>query len=220
MNMPFFCQPGLLACAAAFLGACSSAPTHYHSLTPIHQTIRPSQSETGTIVCTSDATGPTSPEPIGTVLLAHLAVPAEANRMQLVLHQAPTRLSVYEAERWAGPLGDQISLILIDNLRNALPNLSITRDALLIGTGTPLQLNMEIEELDALAGKEATVRARWRLSVRGNAASNTGTCTARQPLRSRDLDELALAWSRALADISSALAASIQQRTGSDVSQK
>lgn len=221
MNMPSFCQPGLLACAAAaFLSACSSAPTHYHSLTPIHQTIRASQSETGTIVCTSDATGPTSPEPIGTVLLAHLAVPAEANRMQLVLHQTPTRLSVYEAERWAAPLGDQISLILIDNLRNALPNLSIARDALLIGTGTPLQLNMEIEELDALAGKEATVRARWRLSVRGNAASNTGTCTARQPLRSRDLDELALAWSRALADISSALAASIQQRTGSAVSQK
>ena len=218
MNMPSFCQPGFLACAAAFLGACSSAPTHYHSLTPIHQTIRPSSP--GTIVCMSDATGPTSPEPIGTVLLAHLAVPAEANRMQLVLHQTPTRLSVYEAERWAAPPGDQISLILIDNLRNALPNLSITRDALLIGTGTPLQLNMEIEELDALAGKEATVRARWRLSVRGNAASNTGTCTARQPLRSRDLDELALAWSRALADISSALAASIQQRTGSDVSQK
>jgi hypothetical protein len=221
MNLPSFCQPGLLACAAAaFLGACSSAPTHYHSLTPIHQTIRPSQSETGTIVCTSDATGPTSPEPIGTVLLAHLAVPAAANRMQLVLHQTPTRLSVYEAERWAAPLGEQISLILIDNLRNALPNLGITRDTLLIGTGTPLQLNMEIEELDALAGKEATVRARWRLSVRGNATSNTGTCTARQPLRSRDLDELALAWSRALADISSALAASIQQRTGSNVSQQ
>jgi uncharacterized lipoprotein YmbA len=221
MNMPSFRQPGLLACAAAaFLGACSSAPTHYHSLTPIHQAIRPSQSETGTIVCTSDATGPTSPEPIGTVLLAHLAVPAEADRMQLLLHQTPTRLSVYEAERWAAPLGEQISLILIDNLRNALPNLSITRDALLIGTGTPLHLNMEIEELDALAGKEATVRARWRLSVADTAASQTGTCTARQPLRSTGIDELVLAWSRALADISSAVAASIQQPAGSNVSQQ
>jgi uncharacterized protein len=221
MNMPSSRQPGLLACATAmFLGACSSAPTHYHSLTPIHQTIDPSQSESGTIVCTSDATGPTAPEPIGTVLLAHLAVPFEADRMQLLLHQTPTRLSVYETERWAAPLGDQISFIVIDNLRNALPNLSITSDPLLIGTGTPLQLNMEIEELDALAGKEATVRARWRWSVRDNAASQTGTCTARQPLRSTGIDELVLAWSRALADISSALAASIQRRAGSSVSQK
>jgi uncharacterized lipoprotein YmbA len=219
MNMPSFRQPGLLACATAmFLGACSSARTHYHSLTPIHQTVGPSSP--GTIVCTSDATGPTGPEPIGTVLLAHLAVPVAADRMQLLLHQTPTRLSVYETERWAAPLGDQISIILIDNLRNALPNLSITSDPLLIGTGTPLQLNMEIEELDALAGKEATVRARWRWSVADKAALQTGTCTARQPLRSTDIDELVLAWSRALADISSALATSIQQRAGSSVSQK
>jgi uncharacterized protein len=219
MNMPPFRRPGLLACATAmFLGACSSAPTHYHSLTPIHQAIGPS-SESGTIVCKSDATGPTTPEaePIGTVLLAHLAVPLEANRMQLLLHQTPTRLSVYETERWVAPLADQISFILIDNLRAALPNLSITSDRLLIGAGTPLQLNMEIEELDALAGKEATVRAQWKLSVRDTTASQTGTCTARQPLRSTDIDDLVLAWSRALADISSAVAASIQHRAGSNV---
>ena len=79
MNMPSSQQPGLLAYAAAmFLGACSSAPTHYHSLTPIHQTIGPSSPDT--IVCKFDGTGPTSPEPepTGTVLLAHLAVPVEA----------------------------------------------------------------------------------------------------------------------------------------------
>jgi uncharacterized lipoprotein YmbA len=219
MNMPSIRQPGLLACATAmFLGACSSAPTHYHSLTPIHQAIGPSSPDT--LVCTSDATGPTSSEPIGTVLLAHLAVPVEADRMQLLLHQTPTRLSVYETERWAAPLADQISIILIDDLRNALPNLSITGDPLLIGTGTPLQLNMEIEELDALAGKEATVRARWRWSVAGTAAAQTGTCTARQPLRSTGIDDLVLAWSRALADISSALAASIQHHAGANLPQK
>ena len=219
MNMSSFRRPGLLACSAAtFLGACSSAPTHYHSLTPIHQAIDPSSP--GTIVCTSGATSPTSsePEPAGTVLLAHLAVPVEADRMQLLLHQTPTRLSVYETERWAAPLRDQISIILIDNLRNALPNLNITGDPLLIGAGTPLQLNMEIEELDALAGKEATVRAQWRLSV--NAVSQTATCTARQPLRSTGIDELVLAWSRALADISSTLAASIQHRAGTNGAQK
>jgi hypothetical protein len=145
-----------------------------------------------------------------TVLLAHLAVPVEADRMQLLLHQTPTRLSVYETERWAAPLADQISLILIDNLRNALPNFSITSDPLLVGTGTPLQLNVKIEELDALAGKEATVRAQWRLSAREDSASKTGTCTAHQPLQSMGIDELVLAWSRALADISSALATSIE----------
>ena len=214
MNMPSSGQPGLIACAAAvFLGACSSAPTHYHSLTPIHQAIRPSSP--GTIVCTSDATGPTTPQPeqTGTVLLAHLAVPVGTDRMQLRLHQTPTRLSVYETERWAAPLADQISRILIDNLRDTIPNLRITSDPLLVGTGTALQLNVEIEELDALAGKEATVRAQWRLSAKDSTAAQTGACTARQPLQSTAVDELVLAWSRALADISSAVAASIQHRS-------
>jgi hypothetical protein len=90
----FFQLTRLLACAAAmFLGACSSAATHYHSLTPIHQAIGPS-SESGSIVCTSDATGPTTPgaEPIGTVLLAHLAVPLEANRMPSPDAHSPVRL--------------------------------------------------------------------------------------------------------------------------------
>jgi uncharacterized lipoprotein YmbA len=194
------------------LGACSSAPTRYHSLAPIHQAVRASHSETGTIVCTFDPPDPASAQPqaISTVLLSYLAVPVEADRMQLLVHQAPTRLAVYETERWATPLREQISSILIENLRDSLPNVSITADPLLIGTATPLQLNMEIEELDALAGKEAIVRARWRLSVKEDAASRTGTCTARQPLQSTNIDELVLAWSRALADVSSALSASIQ----------
>jgi uncharacterized protein len=198
----------VVACAAAFLGACSSAPTRYHSLTRIDQAIRP-PGDPGATVCTTDSPAPVSTEPVGSILLARVAVPAEADRMQLVLHQTPTRLAVYETERWAAPLADQVSTILVGNLRTALPNTSITSDPLLTGTGAPLRLYVDIEELDALAGKEATVRARWKLSVKGDTASQTGTCSARQPLQSTNLDDLVLAWSRSLADISTRLAASI-----------
>ena len=202
--------PRLLACAAALLSACSSVPTHYHSLTQTQETSHPPQSGPGVIDCRSDSATADPTRPIGTLLLAHLAVPPEADRMQLVLHKTPTRLALYETERWATPLRDQISIILIENLRARLPQLSITSDPLLTGTGEPVQLNVDIEELDALAGKEATVRARWRLSDAGNTASRAGTCTARQPLQNTEIDALVLAWSRALADISSALADSIQ----------
>ena len=208
--------PRLLACAAALLSACSSVPTHYHSLTQTQETSHPPQSGPGVIDCRSDSATPGPARPIGTLLLAHLAVPPEADRMQLVLHKTPTRLALYETERWATPLRDQISIILIENLRARLPQLSITSDPLLTGTGEPVQLNVDIEELDALAGKEATVRARWRLSDAGNTASRAGTCTARQPLQNTEIDALVLAWSRALADISSALTDSIQGWSLSD----
>lgn len=205
----------LLACAAALLSACSSTPTQFHSLTQVHRTLDRSPAEPDSIACTFDSPASTSQEAVGSILLAHVAVPVQVERMQLVVHQTPTRLAVYESERWAAPVADQISVILIGNLRAELPRVSITSDPLLVGAGAPLQLNMDIEELDAVAGKEATIRARWRLSVSDGTASQTGSCIARQPVRGTTIDELVLAWSRALADISSEIATCIQRWVGS-----
>lgn len=200
----------VLACAATLLSACSSAPTRFHSLTQLEPAIGPSSDDSGSVICAADDPAPASRESVESILLAHVAVPVAAERMQLVLHQTPTRLTVYETERWAAPLADQVSTILVHNLRKALPDVSVTNDPLLIGTRAPLQLYVDFEEFDALAAKVVTVRARWKLSVRGNPTSRTGVCSAELPLRTTDLDALVLAWSRALSDISSRLATSIQ----------
>ena len=196
--------------AATIVSACASAPTHYHSLAQTPQKPRSSTGGPDPTTCTFDRGAPGSPSPTDTILLEHLAVPAQADRMQLSVHQTPTRLTVYETERWAAPLADQIAAVLISDLRNALPGLSITSDPLLTGRGAPLRLRIDIEELDALTGKEATVRGRWRLSGTDAAVLETGACISRQVLPSADIDELVLAWSRGLTDISSALALSIQ----------
>lgn len=205
--------------AAAIVSACASAPTHYHSLAQTPQKPRSSTGGPDPTTCTFDRGIPGSPIPTDTILLAHLAVPAQADRMQLSVHQTPTRLTVYETERWAAPLADQISAVLIGELRNALPSLSITSDPLLTGRGATLRLNIDIEELDALAGREATVLARWQLSGTDAAVLETGACISRQVLPSADIDELVLAWSRGLTDISSALALSIQHWTVRSASQ-
>ena len=196
--------------AATIVSACASAPTHYHSLAQIPQKPRSSTGEPDPTTCTFDRGAPGAPIPTDTILLAHLAVPAQADRMQLSVHQTPTRLTVYETERWAAPLSDQIAAVFISDLRNALPGLNITSDPLLTGRGTPLRLHIDIEELDALIGKEATVRAQWRLSGTDAAVLETGACTWKQVLPATDIDGLVLAWSRGLSDISSAVALSIQ----------
>ena len=225
MNKPPVCRSLLvevawLLSAATMLSACASAPTHYHSLAQTPQKPRSSTSEPGPTTCTFDRGVPGSPIPTDTVLLAHLAVPAQANRMQLSAHQTPTRLTVYETERWAAPLSDQIAAVFISDLRNALPGLNITSDPLLTGRGTPLRLHIDIEELDALIGKEATVRGRWRLSGTDADVLESGTCTSKQVLPTADIDELVLAWSRGLSDISSAVAISIQHWTAPNAAQQ
>ena len=205
--------------AATIVSACASAPTHYHSLAQIPQKPRSSTGEPDPTTCTFDRGAPGAPIPTDTILLAHLAVPAQADRMQLSVHQTPTRLTVYETERWAAPLADQIAAVLISDLRDALPGLTITNDRLLTGRGAPLRLHIDIEELDALAGKDATVRARWRLSGADAAVLETGACTSKQALPTADIDGLVLAWSRGLGDISSTLALSIQHWTTPSASQ-
>jgi len=215
MNEPPICNVLLIRIAwllgaTTIVSACASAPTHYHSLAQTPQKPRLSTRQPDPTSCTFDRGFPGSTIPTDTILLAHLAVPAQADRMQLSVHQTPTRLTVYESERWAAPLADQISAVLISNLRDALPGLRITSDPLLTGRGAPLQLHIDIEELDAILGKEATVRGRWRLSGTDTSEIETGACTSKQVLPTADIDELVLAWSRGLTDISSALALSIQ----------
>jgi len=175
------------------LSACASAPTHYHSLAQLRQ-----QSDTSATQCTT-AAGEVGLK-TNTILLAHLRVPVEADRMQLTAHQSPTRLIVYERERWATPLSDQISAVLIGNLHALLPGLTITDDPMLAGKGTPAKLQIDFEEFDARLGEEAFFRARWQLE------GMTGVCSFRQPLRSADVDELVLAWSHGLSEMSASLA--------------
>jgi len=211
-------QVAWLLGTVTIVSACASAPTHYHSLAQTPQKTRSSTGEPDPTTCTFDRGVPGSPIPTDTILLAHLAVPAQTDRMQLSVHQTPTRLTVYETERWAAPLANQIAAVLISDLRNALPGLSITSDPLLTGRGAPLRLNIDIEELDALVGKEATVRGRWRLSATDTAVLETGACSSKQVLPTADIDDLVLAWSRGLTDISSALALSIQHWTAPSAS--
>ena len=224
MSKPPICSWWLVevACllgAATIVSGCASAPTHYHSLAQTPHKPRSSTDEPGPTTCTFDRVTPGSPIPTNTILLAHLAVPAQADRMQLSVHQTSTRLIVYETERWVAPLADQIGAVLIGDLRSALPGLSITSDPLLTGRGATLRLHIDIEELDALNGREATVRGRWRLSNTDATVLETGACTSKQSLPSADIDELVLAWSRGLTDISSALALSIQHWTAPSASQ-
>jgi uncharacterized lipoprotein YmbA len=179
----------------AVLSACASAPTHYHSLAQLQQ-----EADTATTQCTADANAADVGFKTDSIVLTHLRVPSQAYRMQLTLHQSPTRLIVYERERWASPLSEQISAVLIGNLHALLPGLTITDDPMLAGKGPPAKLQIDFEEFDARLGQEAFFRARWQLE------GVAGVCSSRQTLRSGDVDELVLAWSRGLSEMTASLA--------------
>jgi uncharacterized protein len=180
---------------ALLLQGCASPPTRYHTLTPMPPA-------TG-----SAADGAT---PCSSILLEHAMVPAEVDRMQLVVHETTTRLTIRETDRWAAPLRDQIPAVLIADLRHLLPAAGISSDPRVVGSAMPVRLNVDIEEFSALAGQEATVRARWKVVSAAQATSRIGEYTSRQPVPSAQMDAFVLAWSRGLAEVSSAIAASLR----------
>lgn len=181
---------------AVVLSACASAPTRYHSLAQL-----PEKPDTSATQCTAGVAG--AGLKTDTIVLVHLRVPVQADRMQLTVHQSPTRLIVYERERWASPLSDQISAVLIGNLHTLLPGVTITDYPMLAGKGTPAKLQIDFEELDARLGQEAVLRARWRLEMGDSGVA--GVCSSRQRLRGGEIDELVLAWSRGLGEMTASL---------------
>jgi uncharacterized lipoprotein YmbA len=181
---------------AVVLSACASAPTRYHSLAQL-----PEKPDTSATQCTAGVAG--AGLKTDTIVLVHLRVPVQADRMQLTVHQSPTRLIVYERERWASPLSDQISAVLIGNLHTLLPGVTITDDPMLAGKGTPAKLQIDFEEFDARLGQEAVLRARWRLEMGDSGVAEV--CSSRQRLRGGEIDELVLAWSRGLGEMTASL---------------
>ena len=198
-----------LSGVALLLHGCTSAPTRFHTLAsmPPATASGAGASEGTPIPCSA-----TKPASLDSILLEHATVPAEVDRMQLVLHETSTRLTIRETDRWAASLRDQIPNVLVADLRHALPSASISNDPRVIGSATLLRLNVDIEEFSALTGQEATVRARWKWQVTSAAhdTSQVGEYTSRQPVPNTQLDGVVLAWSRGLAELSSAIAASLR----------
>lgn len=197
---------GLLG-VALLLHGCTSAPTRFHTLASMPPAMASAPADSGGAPIPCSATKPVS---LDSILLEHATVPAEVDRMQLVLHETSTRLTIHETDRWAAPLRDQIPNVLVADLRHVLPGASISNDPRVVGSATPLRLNVDIEEFSALAGQEVTVRARWNVTSSAQSSSRVGEYTSRQPVPNAQLDGVVLAWSRGLADVSSTIAASLR----------
>jgi uncharacterized lipoprotein YmbA len=197
---------------ALLLHGCTSAPPRFHTLAPMPPAIAPAAGESGGTSTPCSSIKTPSAERLNSILLEHATIPAEVDRMQLVLRETSTRLTIRETDRWAAPLRDQIPNVLVADLRQVLPGASISNAPLLLASPAPVRLNVDIEEFSALAGREVTVRARWSWQVTSAAhdTSRVGEYTSRQPVPSGPLDGVVLAWSRGLAEVSSAIAASLR----------
>ncbi|UVE17313.1 PqiC family protein [Pseudomonas sp. LS44] len=132
------------------LGACSSAPINYHTLTPAQPA--------------STARGPAGVE----ILLERVTVPAQVDRSQIVIREGNSGLVILETEWWGASLSEEIQTALIDQL-NARPSSSAAAPQKTV-------LRVDFQRFDSIPGQYALLDAKWRL--RNSAASTTAGQTA------------------------------------------
>jgi uncharacterized lipoprotein YmbA len=140
------------------------------------------------------------------VLLTVVAIPAQVDRPQIVLAGAASEVLIEDGHRWAEPLQGAIAQALARDLASTLGEERVTTDV----TGaawTGYRAEVRILAFESRLDSGVRIDARWEL--RGSAVARTGTASVQEPAGT-GFEGLVQAHSRALARISSAIAADVK----------
>lgn len=174
----------LLAVAflAALLTACASPPSRFYTLTGSVPTAEQSRD-------ISVSVGP-------------VAIPSEVDRPQIVVNEGPYRVRLDETRRWAAPLQDAISGVLVANLSALLGTTRVTRFPATAATDADYRVAIEVQTFESVPDSAATLVSVWRIGRTDGDKRVTGRTSVREPISGADYDALAAAHSRALETLS------------------
>jgi len=170
------------------LAACSSAPTHFHTLVP------------------PSAPLATAPAPF-VIDVQAVGVPPQVDQPALVLRHGATGIAVADGERWASPLGDEIRGALAADLAGRLAThdahgLPRAKDAKVI------RVQLDVHRFDSEVGGNATLEAGWSVRT-GDGPSASCASRVSEPAGS-SYDSLVEAHQRAIGQVADQLAAAVR----------
>jgi uncharacterized lipoprotein YmbA len=177
---------------AVFAAGCASAPSRFYTLNS-----------------TAQADG--TPEAHYAVVVGPVSVPAEVDRPQFTVQVAPNQVAVDEFNRWAAPLNNNIARVVAEDLAVLLGTPQVSA-ASLANFDPAYRVTIDIQRFESVPGKSVLVDAVWVVRKSAGGASQSGRTVAGEPVTGADFDALAAAHSRALAKVSSDIAAAIRAK--------
>jgi hypothetical protein len=177
-----------VALAAAGCGA--SAPARFYTLS-------------------STATANDAPAARYAILVGPVSVPAAVDRPQFVVQVAPNRVELDEFNRWAAPLDDGIARAVAGDLAVLLgtPDVAVAPAA---NFNPAYRVTIDVQRFESVQGESVLVDAAWAVRVTAGGEMRSGHTIAREAVVGTDFDALPAAHSRALAKISTEIAAAIR----------
>jgi uncharacterized lipoprotein YmbA len=170
-----------------FTAGCASTPaSRFYVLSPVSTPAAPSSE-------VSVAVGPVS-------------VPAVVDRPQIVVTMGPNRVWPDEFNRWASPLQDGIARVIGENLVAMLGTPRVTQSSQTVSIGSAYRAVVAVESFESRPGEMARLDAVWTVSRTKDGTTRTGRTTVQEPTTEPGYDALAAAHSRAVAQLSRAIA--------------
>jgi uncharacterized lipoprotein YmbA len=178
------------------LGACASTPSRFYILNtlPASETIPAAAAERGPVI----GVGP-------------ITFPKYLDRPQIVTRASRNQLTLGEFDRWAEPLQENFSRVLVENLALLIPTEHILLNPW-PGSATPdYQVSMEVLHFDGWLGGESSFIARWSILDQGERELVSRKVHLNVPTGGRDYEAMVAAMNQILEALSRDIAAAIQR---------
>jgi len=157
----------------------------------------------------SPATADGAPPASYAVVVGPVSIPASVDQPQFVVQVAPNRVALDEFNRWAAPLGDNIARAVAGDLAVLLGTPRVAT-APLANFDPTYRVTVDVQRFESTPGQAALIEAVWVVRRSAGGATRSGRTLAREAVHGDGFDALAAAHSRALATVSSDIAAAIR----------
>ncbi len=161
-----------------------------------------------TLAATAPQESPASLRLLPAIAVAAVTLPEFVDRAQLVIVAADNRVDIFEQHQWAESLKSAIPRIIADNLSRQLGTDRVAAYPQHAGDDAAFTVSVDFQRFESSADS-VSLDALWKISTPDN-KSFTGRSRVREA-RAQGLDNVAAAYSRALAAVCADIAQSIRK---------
>ena len=192
-----------LALCFLFAAVCSCArtePSRFYTLrSVVHE--KPIPQTSATIRPISIGIGP-------------VEIPEYLDRPQIVTRNGPNELKLAEFDRWAGPLDENISVVLAENLSSFLPSATVVPYPWGPNTNIDYQVSVKLIHLEGVPDEAVSLQALWTLaSIHEKQSIISNTSRHTEKVTGSGYEAMVAAMGRSLLQLSREIASVIEKQT-------
>ena len=148
------------------------------------------------------------------IAVGPVTIPGAVDRPQMVVSTGANQVELDEFNRWAAPLGNNISRVVAMNLGTLLGTPNVSLFPQMLAANSDFRVAIEVQRFDSTPGDSALLDAVWIVRRTADGKSDTGRTTAREPVPEKSYDALVAAHSRAVARLSQDIATAVRALDG------